>query len=146
VGRTASKAITDVFSLNELFSMKAGELYPRLTEINGIGDVIAENLILGLPEYFKLYTYLKEKGLTFEGEGDKEMEGIKFCLTGKGPMKRPELQEIIERKGGEVKSISKTTNYLVTANPESQSGKSKKARQYGVSIISYEELLEMLGE
>lgn len=146
VGRTASKAITDVFWLEELFSIEISKLYPALTKIDGIGDVIAENLILGIPEYFKLYNFLKEKGLTFEGEGDKEMEGTKFCLTGKGPMKRPELQEIIERKGGEVKSISKTTNYLVTADPESQSGKAKKARQYGVSIISYEELLEMLGE
>jgi DNA ligase (NAD+) len=144
VGRTASKAITDVFSLDDMFSMRVYDLYPKLTEINGIGVVIAENLILGLPEYFKLYNFLKEKGLAFEGEGDKEMDGIKFCLTGKGPMKRPELQEIIERKGGEVKSMSKTTNYLVTADTESQSGKSKKARQYGVSIISYEELLEML--
>jgi NAD-dependent DNA ligase len=146
VGRTASKAITDVFSLDEMFSMRVYDLHPKLTEIDGIGDVIAENLILGLPQYFKLYQYLQEKGLTFEGEGDKEMEGIKFCLTGKGPMKRPELQEIIERKGGEVKGISIATSYLVTADPDSQSGKAKKARSYGIPVISYEELLEMLGE
>jgi len=94
--------------------------------------------------YFSLFMFLLEKGMKFESTGSNELEGKQFCLTGKGDIGRNELAEMISSKGGVIKGISKGIDYLVTADPESQSGKAKKARKYGVKIISYNELMEIL--
>ena len=51
---------------------------------------------------------------------------------------------MIEKKGGSVRSMSRSVDYLVAADPDSNSGKAKKAREYNIPIISYEELMEML--
>ena len=47
--------------------------------------------------------------------------------------------------GGFVKGMSKKVDYLVTNNVNSNSAKAKKAREYGKPIISYDELMVMLG-
>ena len=74
----------------------------------------------------------------------KTLTGMIFTLTGKDPFNlgRDKIKEIIECKGGEEKGISKTTNYLVTNEISSKSGKMKSALKFGVPIINYEELFE----
>jgi NAD-dependent DNA ligase len=51
---------------------------------------------------------------------------------------------MIEQNGGYVKGMSKNVDVLVTADPNSTSGKAKKARQYGTDVIGYDDLLGML--
>ena len=52
---------------------------------------------------------------------------------------------MIEDAGGEVKSsVGRGLDYLVQANPSSVSSKTKKAEEYGVEIISEEQLLKMV--
>jgi DNA ligase (NAD+) len=91
-----------------------------------------------------VYEYLLGKGLSFDVEENKKFVGQEFALTGKGPMGRKEITELIENNGGSVKSVSKTTNYLVCEDPESNSGKLQKAKKYGTKIISYDELLKII--
>jgi len=149
VGKTASKLIYDRFrpdcENDDHFMEIAWNLTPsQLEEIDGIGEVIAEN-------YFKnirlvgegLFSFLINKGLQWE-EVSKSLAGLTFCMTGKGEYGRKELQLMIEKKGGAVRSMSKSVDYLVTADINSQSGKSKKAREYNIPIISYKDLMEML--
>lgn len=59
-------------------------------------------------------------------------------------MSRQNVEMMITSNGGVVKSMSKKTDYLVTSDVDSQSSKSKKARSYGVPMISYEELERMI--
>ena len=74
------------------------------------------------------------------------LSGKIFALTGKMPMKRQDLINIIENKGGSVKSVSKNTSYLVTDDPSSGSGKIKAAEKYGVLVNTFNELSNMLEE
>jgi len=149
VGKTASKLIYDRFrpdcENDDHFMEIAWNLTPsQLEEIDGIGEVIAEN-------YFKnirlvgegLFSFLINKGLKWE-QVARSLAGLTFCMTGKGEYGRKELQLMIEKKGGAVRSMSKSVDYLVTADINSQSGKSKKAREYNIPIISYKDLMEML--
>ena len=69
-------------------------------------------------------------------------ETLSFELTGKGPLGRDEIKSLIESRSGEVKSISKNTNYLVTNEIDSQSSKMKKAKKLSISIITYDKLFE----
>jgi len=132
VGRTASKQICNKFSFDELFTVDNVE----------VGLKISENLVNNIQNYKDLYLYLKSIGLEFEEvtEDMKSLKGMKFALTGEGPMKRSEIQKLIEAKGGDVGSVGKATTFLVTNDPESNSGKMNQARKLGVNVINYEAL------
>ena len=107
-----------------------------------VGLKISENLVNNIQNYKDLYLYLKSIGLEFEEvtEDMKSLKGMKFALTGEGPMKRSEIQKLIEAKGGDVGSVGKATTFLVTNDPESNSGKMNQARKLGVNVINYEAL------
>jgi DNA ligase (NAD+) len=142
VGAEISKSLLKCFGdIENIFDASEDDLM----ECEGVGPKISENIIKESYNCYMLYKYLQNLGLKFVEGGDINMlKGKQFTLTGKGPMSRDELSNIIESKGGVVKGISKTTNYLVTSDMSSTSGKMKKANEYGVDIISYEQLMEML--
>ena len=72
------------------------------------------------------------------------ISGLTFTLTGKMPMKRDAVTQLITSKGGYVKGISKSTDYLVTDDSDSGSIKNKKAQTMNITIISFQDLIEML--
>ncbi len=74
------------------------------------------------------------------------LAGQSFCITGDLSMPRPKIHDWIKDQGGEVKGgVSKTLSYLVTSDPDSGTGKNKKADKYGVSKISEEDLYAIAG-
>lgn len=136
IGSTLSKQLCSRFTIEELFSIKDPDKL-------GLGPIISKSFIDNAYKYKPLYEYLLSKGLKFkEDNSEKSLKNIKFSLTGEGPMKRNEIQKLIESKGGQVKGISKDVNFLVTNNPESSSNKTESAKKYGVQIISYDILFE----
>ena len=72
------------------------------------------------------------------------ISGLTFTLTGKMPLKRDVITKMITSKGGYVKGISKSTDYLVTDDPYSGSNKNEKAKSYGTKIIDFDELIGMV--
>lgn len=74
------------------------------------------------------------------------LAGKSFCITGDLSIPRPKVQDWIKEQGGEVKSgVSKGLSYLVTDDPDSGTGKNKKADKYGVTKITENELYELVG-
>jgi DNA ligase (NAD+) len=146
VGETVGKLIVDHYKISsiddfsKLFDATAGEL----EKIDGIGPITAEKFINNIKEYGMLVSFLFSEGLQFEETKVSSISGKIFTLTGKGPMSRQNVEMMITSNGGLVKSLTKKTDYLVTADVDSQSGKAKKARSYGVPMISYEELIKMI--
>lgn len=136
---TAQAIISKMETLENVFNATANEF----ERIEGIGEKTAKNLVENLPNYIELYQFLQENGLTFESRGSILRNKV-FCLTGKGPMSRPNLIKAIEGEGGYVKGMSKSVDYLVCADKNTKSSKAKKARKYGTKIITYDELMEIL--
>ena len=93
---------------------------------------------------------LKELGLEMKPSEQKKkggiFEGKTFVLTGTLPtMKRSEAGKLIEQNGGKTSSsVSKKTDYVLAG--EDAGSKLTKAQQLGITIISEEELLNMLSE
>ena len=121
------------------------------TNVEGIGDKIAENLY----EFFhnndnlKMLNELKDLGLLSEKSVIKrttELLGKTFVLTGTlQTMTRDEASDKIKAKGGKTSSsVSKKTSYVVAG--ESAGSKLDKAKNLGVIILTEEEFLEMIGE
>jgi DNA ligase (NAD+) len=74
---------------------------------------------------------------------------ITFCITGKleSGRTKEEYGEMLKEVGYKLEdSVSKNLNYLVTADPNGNSGKTQKAKKYGVKIITEDELIEMIEE
>lgn len=110
-----------------------------VAELLGIEDLTLETIIQEEESNIKSgqISELHEKNLT-------ELTGKSICFTGaliatfKGnPVERSFAQKIAIEHGLVIKSgVSKGLDYLVTADPNSLSGKSLKARDYGVKIIA----------
>ena len=148
LGNTNSKRVLDAFeniggvsdTINDIFEAK------DFSFIEGIGDKTSDNIIDGLVQGLITYKILKDKGLKFEEKQEgSQFSGKIMTLTGTAPIKRDNLVRILESQGCVVKNISKKVDFLVTNDVESNSSKAKKARNYGIPFMSYDDLLDKLG-
>lgn len=149
VGDTVAKSIVDYLRsdleyeedvIDSFFTVSKEELL----EIEGIGDIIADSYMENIGKFEDLIMFLVGKGLEFKSR-DSKVSGKVFTLTGKcEEFSRSYIVDMVIDAGGMVKGISKSTDYLVAADKDTQSTKAKKARSYGIEIISYDDLLKML--
>jgi DNA ligase (NAD+) len=113
-----------------------------IAAIPGIGQTKAESFVEGLQERMDLIQNLLSAGVTIKVPADGPLKGKGVCMTG---FRDAEMAEAIEDAGGIVKSgVSKKVHYLVASDPTSTSGKAKKARQYGITILGIDEMWDLL--
>ncbi|MFZ3130854.1 MAG: NAD-dependent DNA ligase LigA [Desulfosporosinus sp.] len=79
-----------------------------------------------------------------EDIAEQKFAGLIFVITGTLPtMERTEASELIRKYGGKVSgSVSKKTNYVLAG--ENAGSKLTKAQDFGIAIISEDELTKML--
>lgn len=147
VGIHTSHLLIDEFNdLDSIVNARTEDI----TEIHGIGDVVAESIV----NYFKnrknidLIENLKRIGLNFqstpEAAGTKSLAGMTFVFTGElKNLTREEAQALVRQQGGHPSSsVSKSTDYVVAgARPGS---KHSKARSLGVKIITERDFLRLI--
>ena len=144
IGRAASRLICERYPSPEQLEALTAE---ELTEIDGIGEVLAGDYIAHFKNEYALKEYhdlLKE--LTIKEpdpvRADSGISGKIFVITGAVHIwsNRNELKDFIEANGGKVSSaVSSKTDYLINNDVTSGSGKNKKAKELGISIITEEE-------
>jgi DNA ligase (NAD+) len=121
-----------------------------LEEIHDIGPIVGKSVVeyFLAPETRAVIEDLRNADVNFEQAetgGSDEFEGLTFVLTGSmESMTRDEAGDKIKARGGKVSSsVSKKTSYLVAgANAGS---KLTKAEDLGVTILTEEQLIDMLG-
>jgi DNA ligase (NAD+) len=129
----------------------------RLSTIHGIGYITAEKAVYGLNKKISLIEKLLSVGIVIREKKEVEVDssklnGASFCFTGaiqavdeEGKRyARSRLEEMVIQNGGKIESMSKKLDYLVQADPNSQSSKSVKAKKFGVEIISEKQFFEIL--
>jgi len=121
-----------------------------LSEIEGIGDVIAQAFV----QYFTsednrsiVARLLKELDIQEERSESSEqtLTGQVIVITGSLELfeNRNALKDAIEAKGGKVTgSVTAKTNYLINNDITSGSSKNKKAKELGVEIVTEKEFVE----
>ena len=124
----------------------------QLTEISGIGDVMADAFV----RYFSddenrraVSSILEEVELEKpESAANAQLLGdMTFVVTGSLERftNRKELAELIERMGGKVSgSVSARTSYLINNDITSNSTKNKTAKELGVPIITEAQFLDWI--
>jgi DNA ligase (NAD+) len=125
--------------------------YAELNNIDGIGQVVADALIEFFAEAHNadLLNALLEQVTPVEfvvEEADSPVTGKTVVFTGSlERLSRTEAKVMAERYGAKVAgSVSAKTDYVVAG--EAAGSKLKKAEALGVSVLSEDEWLELVGE
>lgn len=148
VGKTTAEAISNYFDgdWNELEKALTHDF--DFTQIDLIGEKtnsdIREWLKTNLTEVLKLADYMEFQKLNVKS---KKLRHLDFAITGSlhHYKNRKELENQIKLLGGRVNStVTQQTNYLINNDKESGSAKNKRAKQYGVDIITEEEFITLI--
>ncbi|MBE6760183.1 MAG: NAD-dependent DNA ligase LigA [Ruminococcaceae bacterium] len=148
IGVAASRLLCDAFGdIDGIMNATADQM----SEIDGFGGTMAAAVseYFAQPESRRLIEELRELGVKMTAAkketGDGALNGLTFVITGTLPsLSRTEAAALIEQNGGKVaSSVSKKTSYLLAG--EKAGSKLDKANQLGVTVISEEQLREMIG-
>ena len=131
---------------------KLSETSPEeISAVENFGDILANNIFTALhePHMTELIERLKSYGVNTVYQSDvksNKLAGLTFVITGTLPdMTRDEAKTLIEQNGGKCSgSVSKKTSYVLSG--EEAGSKLTKAQQLGVTVISQQQLIEMIGE
>ena len=148
IGLSNAKMVCRAFS-NDLEKIRHA-LIDELVEIDGVGEIIAESFV----KFFAnennnhMVDDLLDIVMLEDEENDNanDMEGMNFVITGSVNhfSNRSEVKELIEGRGGKVTgSVTSKTKYLINNDSTSNSSKNKKAKEFGVQIITEDEFIDM---
>ena len=147
IGKTAAKSLMEHFGSIHAVAEASME---QLVEVNDIGEISAKAIC----QYFhdtkskELLERMQKHGVNMvrlqAAGSDDVLANNTFVITGTLPtMGRKEAAELIELHGGKVSgSVSKKTNYLLAG--ENAGSKLDKANALGVTVLTEEELLQMI--
>ena len=147
IGLKAAKLICENFAtIDDIMNASAEDF----EKIEGFGSVMAQSVqgYFALESTRELIDELKQLGLKMKPSEQKPkgglLEGKTFVLTGTLPnMKRSEAAKLIEAHGGKTSSsVSKKTSFVVAG--EEAGSKLTKAKSLGITILSEQELLDIL--
>ena len=157
LGRGVSKllveeysSIDDIHTWVQSKDLRVSAHIKDLMKIEGIGEVLAQNIALALTEdkFWADIQELYQLGVVIlakEDESASPLKGMTFVITGSLSKPRKAIQNWIAQRGGKATgSVSAKTTHLV-CNAKSSSSKYVKAESLGLPIITEEEL-EKLGE
>ncbi len=148
IGQKAATLLMQKFgSVDSVMEASAEDI----AAIDGFGEILANSVYNAMrePHRVKLIERLKKLGLkmTYSSKqvSDK-LNGLTFVLTGTLPtLKRDQAKEMIEQRGGKVSgSVSKKTSYVVAG--EEAGSKLTKANELGITVLTEEQFLQMIGE
>lgn len=163
IGQGQAKLFAKEYQYDIMRFLKDVHEQKNFTHIDGIGEVLNDNLIKWGCKYLAYMYETKDSNvhynleiknllneLTFEipnTSTTNKLSNLTFVITGDVHhfKNRNELKSEIEKHGGKVSgSVSSKTNYLINNDITSTSGKNKKAKDLGITIISENDFLNML--
>ena len=148
IGQKNAQLLMKHFGSIEKLSVTSPE---EISAVENFGDILANNIFTALhePHMTELIERLKSYGVNTVYQSDvksDKLAGLTFVITGTLPdMTRDEAKTLIEQNGGKCSgSVSKKTSYVLAG--EEAGSKLTKAQQLGVTVISQQQLIEMIGE
>ena len=159
VGRTVMQTIFQTMTWEDFvngFNTKDRRSFiVWLSNIKGVGRVIAENIFLGMEADNAMIAEVSQGWLTLisstPGSDSKPMastsQPLKVVVTGDlHRFDRDQFKTVISNYGHKmVSSISKKVDYLITNTPNSGTVKNKEACKLGIPIITEDQFYEITG-
>jgi len=115
---------------------------PEMTDLKSVADLLAVPYSV-LDQTIAIMGREPAVPLRIDPDRDRIGSRMTVCFTGETPgptglpMTRQEVTSLAESKGMTVaNSVTKKLDVLVVADPETQSSKARKAREYGVRVVA----------
>lgn len=140
--------LTENFPVNliKYNSIELTKLANKGASKRGESSITIEKLVNGIKANYDdmkktlQYVSIKEPEAKASIDLDSKLEGKHYCFTGAASIPRKQLWQMVIDNGGVVdESVKSDTDFLVVADPTSNSGKVQAARKKGVEVISEEE-------
>lgn len=161
VGKDASKKISELCDGDYKKFIAMLNMGYDFKQVDTFGDVIATSIYTWYNDIMsdsdKVFDYnslVDRMNFIIPKKNEKKTKSDKLanktiCVTGKlnHYKNRDDLVADIEINGGKVTGgVTKKTDYLLTNDTESGSGKNKKAKELNIPIISEEDFMKMIGK
>lgn len=122
--------------------------YDDILKVPNVGEKTArsiqEGLIARRDLLLDLESVLQISGPSSSGSGP--LAGKTVCITGELSRPRKAVEKMILDAGGfPSSSVTKTTSYLVTNDPDTGSKKMQSAKKHGIPVIGEQDLYSLLG-
>lgn len=132
-GVRKAKALLSQISLENLSKADVNDI----SKLDGFDTLTAERIVKGYPAFEDFFTRNKDFITIKADNKTDELKGITVVFTG---FRDSELEDKIEQMGGKVAtSVSKKTNYVISADGDSSSGKGKRAKELLIEILTIEQ-------
>ncbi|HKI45164.1 MAG TPA: exonuclease domain-containing protein [Balneolales bacterium] len=129
-GKISDFERNDLVDLTQLLGLKQSDIETLIASAKA-GGIISNNK-------FHFNNTVQGKSICFTGQ-------LQSRISGK-PVERSLAQKIAQQHGMIIKkNVSKKLDYLVAADPNTMSGKAKKAREYGLKILAEPEFWRLIG-
>lgn len=141
IGETTFRKVLNIYTIDDLMDFAEDNTSVFLSEVSGVGEKKAVQIIEGLQNNKSLIEFLLDELDIVE---EKNNGPIKFsvCFTN---VRDDELEEWIRERGGKIDStVTKSTTYLVVPMMGVDTGKVRKAKEYGVSIIEIDRIRDII--
>jgi len=146
IGVRRMKMLHDAFGQDALPLLHHEYMERRIIEVERFDQKTATKVVNAVALFNVFYEKVKDF-VTLASHNDANtsdtMSNEKVVFTG---FRDKDLQEQVENAGGTMQSsVSNKTTIVVTTNPDSNTGKIKKARDLGIKIVGVDEFKELLG-
>jgi NAD-dependent DNA ligase len=140
IGVRKMKRLQEAFGRDGLYD---GPEMADIMNVEGFDTITAGLAVTVIDEFKDFFSDVKDYvTIAEEKEVGDALAGEKICMSG---FRDKDMAAAIEAQGGTVQSgVSGKTTLLVTKDPNSTTGKPKKARELGIKIIGIEEMWGML--
>lgn len=149
LGETLINKIVDFYGFESIIAEKYTGLPDGVgeTTLQKFKDDVVENMnVVNMIIQDSRYCY-SEDAQCVSGASQKAKNGMSVCFTGKlETISRSAAEKMAIEAGFEVKAVNRKLTYLVTNDPNTNSGKGKTARDLGIKIISENEFLRMISD
>jgi DNA ligase (NAD+) len=133
--------------------------YEEILQVETFGHSVANEIIKGILTRKEMIDRLIAAGVDIDEDAVEEtvvgsLNGKSFCFTGKiektdsegNRYKRDAMHTLVRDNGGIVSDkVHSDLNYLVQADPSSESTKTKKAKKMGIFVIDHDDFLSRVG-
>jgi len=143
IGVRRMKKLQTAFGRDGLYKCNDPDV---ITSVDGFDTKTAEQAVMVISRFIDFFANVNEFITIAEDKAvslNAILLGEKICMTG---FRDKDMGAKIEELGGEVQSgVSGKTTMLICKDPNSNSGKVKKARDNGTRIVGIDEFKEMIG-
>lgn len=133
------KKVLSLYTIDDVMDFADEDNWFPLTEVKGIKEARAKEIIKGLRKNRSLILFLLDELTIISGKESNSFQvRFKACFT---KIRSEEISELIKSKHGEVVDrITKDTDFLIVPSLKTTSNSVEKAKKYGIEIVPIDDV------